>query len=843
MQNNFKSLVRKERTIKPLQKISRTIKFFIALIIFNTSARTIADTARTDTEFEIPNLFYDALSTKFNPKLKQQQFDGNVLILGANTILSADQINIDYETGIITAVGKTTLINQETLFLAKSFEFNYKTRSIKLEQAKLIQSDKELTQKIIEAKLGLSPQKFQIESSKRAILKELEDQKLGLAKQYSATPDTPQFKLNQAKIIDKYALLLEKINLTIHQPNTYLNSFRKEQADSFLRRQTFWNQNYDSTNILAPAQNFYFKLEGNQLTRDREDLYQAQDAFITPCKCDEDESPAWGLRADYISAQKEGYANLKHLTFEIMGIPILYLPFAKIPIKNKRQSGLLSPKFRWDLEEGSVISQPVYFAIDDKQDITTEFSYYQSRGLLLKNQYRFKQKQYSGWEFDFGVVRDQKYLKQRNQTKITEKIILTGAENARLSTTPSISNSQIGEAILKASDASYWEGNSLCLNPDPETRAQCLDQLSSKLHMSSLPVRGYVKWKGLSILSPRWQFRSQSEIYSDHRFNEDFFIPTSENEDLLRLESTNPYSLSSLELSYTGPDLYFSAQSSAADNRSDSYTYEGYQVPLNINLSTRLIPIASSDFFNLHLHASYQGYKINSLRDDVSSNLQPFTLGDGHWNQIQIRLLSKLFKSKYFDVNNETSAIARYIEHSNLKPDFSEAYSVMNKTNLSLPLVGNIELGHSLNLKHELNFTLSYLARPILDKNGAYSSQVYDDNLVYFNSDSPIFIQKPITAIPEEEHLKHFSRLRLTTDNLFTLSRKTKVPTQIKTLSKSSFKKSARAQLDDFQSRDQSPEQEFSTIMITSPLRWDLEIDYDFLDAKKDSPDSSITDC
>ena len=78
------------------------------------------------------------------------------------------------------------------------------------------------------------------------------------------------------------------------------------------------------------------------------------------------------------------------IVFEIKGMPILYLPYLKIPVKSKRQSGFLMPNIMTgNSTNGVVYTQPVYFSFSDSADATLTPDFIQKK--------KKKKPWYKGW--------------------------------------------------------------------------------------------------------------------------------------------------------------------------------------------------------------------------------------------------------------------------------------------------------------------------------------------------------------------------------------------------------------------------------------------------------------
>ncbi len=73
-----------------------------------------------------------------------------------------------------------------------------------------------------------------------------------------------------------------------------------------------------------------------------------------------DESPDWEISGDDIDIELEGYGKLQGGTLRVKGVPVLYLPYAFFPARQRRHSGFLFPTFGISDERGFIYQQPYY---------------------------------------------------------------------------------------------------------------------------------------------------------------------------------------------------------------------------------------------------------------------------------------------------------------------------------------------------------------------------------------------------------------------------------------------------------------------------------------------------
>ncbi len=123
------------------------------------------------------------------------------------------------------------------------------------------------------------------------------------------------------------------------------------------------------------------ELRGREIQKTGERTYSFTDGEFTSCRCpdDEDREP-WQLAAGSADLEVEGYGTVRNTTLEILGVPILWLPWAIFPLKTERQSGLLFPEFTVSGRNGFEIGLPLFLALGDPVNLTFTPRWLQERG-------------------------------------------------------------------------------------------------------------------------------------------------------------------------------------------------------------------------------------------------------------------------------------------------------------------------------------------------------------------------------------------------------------------------------------------------------------------------------
>jgi LPS-assembly protein len=109
-----------------------------------------------------------------------------------------------------------------------------------------------------------------------------------------------------------------------------------------------------------------------------------------PCENNPDAPPIWRIKANKITHKKdEGNIYFEGGTFEVFGIPTVYVPYFYYPDPTvKRRSGFLAPEFGQSDDLGFHIGTPYYWAISPSKDLTVTPVVTTEAGFLLKADWR-----------------------------------------------------------------------------------------------------------------------------------------------------------------------------------------------------------------------------------------------------------------------------------------------------------------------------------------------------------------------------------------------------------------------------------------------------------------------
>jgi LPS-assembly protein len=131
-----------------------------------------------------------------------------------------------------------------------------------------------------------------------------------------------------------------------------------------------------------------YSLQGEKVEKGLGMSFHIENGTFTTCHCAEG-APSWSISGEDLAVTLGGYGTLKSGTFNIMDVPILYIPRAIFPAQVERQSGFLIPQFGVSNRRGFQTVAPFYWAINKSQDATVAFDLETSARVGFITEYRY----------------------------------------------------------------------------------------------------------------------------------------------------------------------------------------------------------------------------------------------------------------------------------------------------------------------------------------------------------------------------------------------------------------------------------------------------------------------
>ncbi|CAK8717268.1 MAG: LPS-assembly protein [Candidatus Electronema aureum] len=144
---------------------------------------------------------------------------------------------------------------------------------------------------------------------------------------------------------------------------------------------------FENAVIVGQYKDMHF--EGKVIEKTGELTYHIEDGWIITCKLQNGEVPPWSFKAAETDITDGGYAYLKHATFRIKDIPVLYTPIMILPAKHTRQTGFLFPLMSTSDRNGFGMELPFFINLSPSSDITLYPHYLAERGLMAGAEMRY----------------------------------------------------------------------------------------------------------------------------------------------------------------------------------------------------------------------------------------------------------------------------------------------------------------------------------------------------------------------------------------------------------------------------------------------------------------------
>lgn len=151
----------------------------------------------------------------------------------------------------------------------------------------------------------------------------------------------------------------------------------------------------------------HMELKGAEVIKTGKQTYIFRDGVFTTCRCpDRDAREPWQVTAEEAKLEVDGYAITRNTTFDILGVPVLWLPWFIYPLKTERQSGLLFPEFKFSGRNGFEVGLPIFLTLGDPVNLTLTPTWLQKRGVLADVALEYVLGEQSKGELDAWYIHD-----------------------------------------------------------------------------------------------------------------------------------------------------------------------------------------------------------------------------------------------------------------------------------------------------------------------------------------------------------------------------------------------------------------------------------------------------
>ena len=145
------------------------------------------------------------------------------------------------------------------------------------------------------------------------------------------------------------------------------------------------------------------RFQGQYIEKTSSNQFYVIDADFTTCN----NCPAtWSFDGSVINAELGGYAYIKNAFLKVVGIPIFWLPYLVLPLKNERQSGLLTPEIGFSESRGLTYAQSLFWAMSRSEDMTFGLKSYEYGGNKQLVEYRYVAAEASFGQLNLSHIQD-----------------------------------------------------------------------------------------------------------------------------------------------------------------------------------------------------------------------------------------------------------------------------------------------------------------------------------------------------------------------------------------------------------------------------------------------------
>jgi lipopolysaccharide assembly outer membrane protein LptD (OstA) len=155
-----------------------------------------------------------------------------------------------------------------------------------------------------------------------------------------------------------------------------------------------------------------FLMSGDTIQKTGENSYVFDRGRFTSCKCPEGEKEPWAISAKKADLDIGGYGTARNTAFEVLGVPVIWLPWMLYPLKTDRATGFLFPEWNASSRNGFDVGVPFFWAVGERLNLTFTASYLTENGFLpsVEGEYVFGERSsgrfYGSWIDDKNIDED-----------------------------------------------------------------------------------------------------------------------------------------------------------------------------------------------------------------------------------------------------------------------------------------------------------------------------------------------------------------------------------------------------------------------------------------------------
>jgi lipopolysaccharide assembly outer membrane protein LptD (OstA) len=118
------------------------------------------------------------------------------------------------------------------------------------------------------------------------------------------------------------------------------------------------------------AEKGQFKMSGAEVAKTGPQTYRFERGRFTTCRCPEGGGrEPWEIKAEKAELEVGGYGTARNTTFEVLGVPVAWVPWMIYPLKTERQTGLLFPEISAGSLDSFSAALPIFWAARENVNV------------------------------------------------------------------------------------------------------------------------------------------------------------------------------------------------------------------------------------------------------------------------------------------------------------------------------------------------------------------------------------------------------------------------------------------------------------------------------------------
>ena len=123
-----------------------------------------------------------------------------------------------------------------------------------------------------------------------------------------------------------------------------------------------------------------FLIRAKELVRTGRNTFTMRDGIFTTCRCEPGEALPWEIHSSKADVELGGHGTITNSTFNVLGVPVLWIPWAFFPVKSERETGFLLPNFSFGGRGGTGVGLPFFWAALPQLNVTVTPRFFSRRG-------------------------------------------------------------------------------------------------------------------------------------------------------------------------------------------------------------------------------------------------------------------------------------------------------------------------------------------------------------------------------------------------------------------------------------------------------------------------------